>query len=322
MVRGERSVTPRDRQPLTLMAQNATAGGTGMNLDGYRDYRGVPVIGAWLWDEELGLGITTEIDIAEVNKFQFTTRVVFLFFVALTVVTLVLLAVLFEKSRGQLAKAKDEAESASRAKSAFLSEMSHDLHTPMNAIMGFGQLLSSGTKAPLSNSQQDWVGHILTGGRRLMTLIDNVLSFTEISDDKVHTAAQVVDVRGMVEECIEVFRVDTEARGITLASEYPTGAIPAIYIDRHRGSEVIKNLLSNAVQYNRDGGSVTVTFRCAERRTTAHHGHGHRSRDLEGILGRGVLALPPPQDGKFANQRDRCWFGDCEIVGRTHGRQS
>lgn len=67
LVAGEKSEIPRERQPLTLMAASAVAGERGQNLSGYRDYRGVPVIGAWLWDQDLALGIATEIDLSEVS---------------------------------------------------------------------------------------------------------------------------------------------------------------------------------------------------------------------------------------------------------------
>jgi sigma-B regulation protein RsbU (phosphoserine phosphatase) len=65
LVQGYRPETPRGEQPLTLMAESATSGRSEANLDGYNDYRGVPVIGAWVWDETTGLGITTEIDVSE-----------------------------------------------------------------------------------------------------------------------------------------------------------------------------------------------------------------------------------------------------------------
>lgn len=74
MVGGFRSEIPRSEQPLTLMAESAMSGGAGSNLEGYRDYRGVPVIGAWVWDENTGFGITTELDVGEAYASLFLVR--------------------------------------------------------------------------------------------------------------------------------------------------------------------------------------------------------------------------------------------------------
>ena len=68
MIKGFSPTVPRYQQPLTLMAREATLGKSGYSVAGYRDYRGVPVYGAWLWDDKLGIGLTTEIDEAEAAK--------------------------------------------------------------------------------------------------------------------------------------------------------------------------------------------------------------------------------------------------------------
>ena len=86
MVEGFRPLVPRGEQPLTRMARSAVAGETGLDLDGYRDYRGVPVVGAWTWDEELGLGLTTEIDVAEAYRSLRITRGLVLTMLGVTVV--------------------------------------------------------------------------------------------------------------------------------------------------------------------------------------------------------------------------------------------
>lgn len=79
-------VLPVDERPLTLMAKNAIAGKDGYNTDGYRDYRGVPVVGAWLWDEQLGVGLTTEIDIDEAMQPYNQTRLILLSVLVVTVI--------------------------------------------------------------------------------------------------------------------------------------------------------------------------------------------------------------------------------------------
>ncbi|MCK5687588.1 PAS domain S-box protein [bacterium] len=89
---GKTAPLPRGKQPLTLMAQSAIAGETSMNLDGYRDYRGVPVVGAWLWDDELGFCITTQVDIEEAFTFLNNIRFTIFIFIFLVIGVLILLA--------------------------------------------------------------------------------------------------------------------------------------------------------------------------------------------------------------------------------------
>jgi PAS domain S-box-containing protein len=88
LVEGEQSIIPREDQPLTRMAESAVAGESGIDLEGYRDYRGVPVIGAWLWDEELDLGITIEVDVSDAYATLSTIR---LSVIALTVFIMLLM---------------------------------------------------------------------------------------------------------------------------------------------------------------------------------------------------------------------------------------
>lgn len=87
---GERSTLKRNEMPLTLMASSATKGESAINMDGYRDYRGVPVVGAWLWDDELGFGITTEIDFDEAHfRYQDIRFVVLIFALAALILMLI-----------------------------------------------------------------------------------------------------------------------------------------------------------------------------------------------------------------------------------------
>jgi PAS domain S-box-containing protein len=114
MVSGYKSNIPRDQQPLTEMAISATKGGSETNMSGYRDYRGVPVYGAWLWDEKLGLGITVEIDVEE-GLSAYRTMLYTISGVIGTALLLMVFAILFTLNLGEsankaLVKAKDELE--------------------------------------------------------------------------------------------------------------------------------------------------------------------------------------------------------------------
>ena len=96
---------PSGKRPLTLMAQSATAGHSGFNVDGYRDYRGVPVFGAWLWNQDLGFGITTEVDVDEAMRPFYRTRRMLIWVLLVTV--FMALSLLSYASRIQRAKKRE-----------------------------------------------------------------------------------------------------------------------------------------------------------------------------------------------------------------------
>ena len=97
--------------------------------------------------------------------------------------------------------AKEEAERANNAKSEFLSRMSHELRTPLNAILGFGQVLEM---SPLDKRSLDSVGHILRGGRHLLTLIDEVLAISRIEAGRLILSFEPVEVVTIVRDCLHL----------------------------------------------------------------------------------------------------------------------
>ena len=106
MVLGQKPVVARDKQPLTTMAKSATAGNRSINLDGYRDYRGVPVVGAWLWDAELGFGIATEMEAEEAYASFKSIRFIIILFSGLAIGVLIVLSGLSLRSRRQIVESE------------------------------------------------------------------------------------------------------------------------------------------------------------------------------------------------------------------------
>ena len=138
MMTGFRSDIPREQQPLTVMAADAIKGRSGTNMSGYRDYRGVPVYGSWLWDDQLGLGLASEIDVAEGESTYVTIRLTMLgIFTGLVI--LMIFAVLFslelgEKANTALIKAKDQLEERVVLRTKQLNEEKAFLKILINAI--------------------------------------------------------------------------------------------------------------------------------------------------------------------------------------------
>jgi PAS domain S-box-containing protein len=148
------------------------------------------------------------------------------------------------------------ADKANLAKSAFLAGMSHDLRSPLNAIIGFAQLLGAGTPAPTPLQQRN-LDRILAGGWYLLKLVNEILDLAVIESGKLALCLQALPVAQVLLECRQLLEIKAESQGIRL--RFPSVDKPLCVIaDPVRLQQVMVNLLSNAIKYNRPGGTVTV----------------------------------------------------------------
>ena len=161
-----------------------------------------------------------------------------------------------KRSVATAAQAREEAERANRAKSEFLSRMSHELRTPLNAVLGFAQLLTS---EPLADEARDNVQQILKGGQHLLDLINEVLDISRIEAGRLSLSLEPVGVRDVVRHVAEMVAPLTAPRKISLVVD-DVDPSRAVVADRQRLGQILLNLISNAVKYNRPNGRVTVGF--------------------------------------------------------------
>jgi len=152
--------------------------------------------------------------------------------------------------------ARNEAESATQAKSSFLASMSHELRTPMNSILGFGQLLADDPSEPLSDIHQRFVGQILDNGAHLLALIDQVLDLSRIEHGKLESQIIDVSLEDVVQTCLRITAPLASKRAITILPGQ-MGSL-AVRADARQLRQVILNLLSNAVKYNRENGTISI----------------------------------------------------------------
>jgi PAS domain S-box-containing protein len=149
-------------------------------------------------------------------------------------------------------RARAEAERANAAKSEFLSRTSHELRTPLNAILGFGQLLEMDD---LESRHRMGVEQILKGGRHLLELVNEVLDIATIDAGRLALSCEPVQLHELVQETMELLRPLAAGRGIRLENNIGGGYVLA---DQQRLKQVLLNLISNAVKFNREGGLVVV----------------------------------------------------------------
>jgi len=188
-----------------------------------------------------------------------------------------------EKEAERIAERAERANRANRAKSDFLSRMSHELRTPLNAILGFGQLLQT---SPLAPGDAESVEQILKGGRHLLDLINEVLDIARIESRTVSLSIEAVSVHEVVRETVDLVLPLAAKRGVALhtsGSDLPS----FVLADRQRLKQAMLNLLANAVKYNREGGSATVSVDPMAGSTTirvSDTGPGIRSEDRDRLF--------------------------------------
>jgi PAS domain S-box-containing protein len=156
----------------------------------------------------------------------------------------------------EVLKAKNEAVKANQAKSEFLSRMSHELRTPMNSILGFAQLLEMDELSP---KQKKGVNHILNSGKHLLKLIDEVLDISRIEAGKLIISHETVQVGRIITEMLDSIQPLIASRQIKMQLINTSDGEQYIIADRQRLKQVLLNLLVNAVKYNREGGTISIS---------------------------------------------------------------
>ncbi len=158
-----------------------------------------------------------------------------------------------QELNAKLQVAVEKAESANRAKSTFLFNMSHDIRTPMNAIIGYADLASRHLDDPAK--LEKYMENIQVCGQNLLMLLNNVLDLARIENDKTEMEYSVSDVDKDFRNCIAMFRNQADSKGQTLMVTTQL-QYPYVYVDIPHLTEVCTNLVSNAVKYTGAGGTI------------------------------------------------------------------
>jgi signal transduction histidine kinase len=166
-----------------------------------------------------------------------------------------------EREIGERRRAEAEADRANRAKSDFLSRMSHELRTPLNAILGFGQLLETRVEHP---RDRESVEQILKGGHHLLDLINEVLDISRIESGRLSLSPEPVILGEVLRHVVDMTRPLAIERRVHIHADNAVRDGRFVRADTQRLRQVLLNLVSNGIKYNREGGRLTLACDAAE----------------------------------------------------------
>ena len=177
----------------------------------------------------------------------------------------------------ELESARSVAEKANLAKSEFLSSMSHELRSPLNAILGFAQLMESDSPPP-TPAQKESIAQILQAGWHLLKLIDEILDLAKVESGQVPLSREPVSLAEVMLECQGMIEPQAQQRGIRMT--FPRFDMPFfVRADRTRVKQVLINLLSNAIKYNQQAGNGRGETAPRARRDAFASASGTPARD-------------------------------------------
>jgi two-component system CheB/CheR fusion protein len=152
-------------------------------------------------------------------------------------------------------RAREIAEAANRAKSDFLANMSHDLRTPLNSINGFSEVLYDETFGPLNEKQKQYVNNVLTSGKYLLSLINQILDMAKVEAGKMKLALSSLPMKSLLNDISMLVADMVSKKKIEMLLEIADD-LPNIEADELKVKEIIYNLLSNAAKFTPEGGRI------------------------------------------------------------------
>jgi len=245
---GDRSALPLTRSAAGLQR------GDGESLAPYRDHRGVTVVGSWVWDDKLGLGVVTEIPAAEAFAPVAAARLHIL--IATTLLALAGVGALLyrlQRSGKRLQTALINAEAASRAKGVFVANMSHEIRTPLNAVLGIAHLLGN---TPLTPTQQDYLRMISTSGEALLSILNDILDYSKVEAGKLELVNAEFSLYDMFDTLSSIMSINAAPKDLELVIGVEPDVPTTLLGDSHRLLQILVNLTGNAIKFTQQGEVV------------------------------------------------------------------
>ena len=179
------------------------------------------------------------------------------------------------------------AEFANRAKAEFLARVSHEFRTPLNAIVGFSEILSQKHLIPLRQDKfREYARYIHTSSQCLLTLIDNILDFSDIESGSRSLTKEYFSVKKIAEDCSRTIIESSDSNGISVMTIVP-GDLPLLYANKRAVQQILLNLLSNAIKFTPERGLVSLSAATANKKiifTVTNTGKGIPSEDQARLI--------------------------------------
>jgi signal transduction histidine kinase len=188
-----------------------------------------------------------------------------------------------KRAERDLIAAKEQAELANRSKTEFLANMSHETRTPLNAIIGFSQVIAGEMLGPIGTPKYIGYAHdILVSAEHLLGIINDILDLSKLEAGKLDLVEEVVDVPKLMEDLLQLADAKARASEIRIALRCE-GSIPALRADARKLKQVVLNLLINAVKFSHPGSEVAIVLRSPSGAVTidvVDHGIGMDSDEI------------------------------------------
>ena len=168
-----------------------------------------------------------------------------------------------EKSYEDLKELTIELKRATQAKSIFLANMSHELRTPLNSVIGFSEVLYDETFGPVNEKQKKYVNNVLTSGRHLLLLINQILDMAKVESGKMNLIVSDLSMKSLLNDIVMLFADMVGKKKIEMLLEIADD-LPHIEADELKVKEVLYNLLSNAVKFTPEGGKIDLRAKKAD----------------------------------------------------------
>ncbi|MCO6176595.1 HAMP domain-containing sensor histidine kinase [Ciceribacter sp. RN22] len=201
-------------------------------------------------------------------------------------------------------EARRRTEEANMAKSRFIASISHEVRNPLNAILGYAEIMKNGLYGEMqSDRYKSYVSHIHESGTHMLLILNSVLDISKIEEGKFTLKEEVFDVHTVIGDAVAIFSGRAELKGVCLYQEYGDRG-KKICADKTSILQILLNILSNSVKFTKDGGSVFVRCGCDEygdlEIVISDTGVGIAESDIPRVLsayGQGSLAIKDPDTG-------------------------
>jgi signal transduction histidine kinase/CheY-like chemotaxis protein/CHASE3 domain sensor protein len=197
-----------------------------------------------------------------------------------------------EAALNELRRSKDAADGASRAKSEFLASMSHELRTPLNSIIGFSEILRDQRFGPLNLRQVRYIENVLTSGRHLLQLVNDVLDLSKVESGRMELHPTPIELRETLHEAVSIVQALAQSKHIEIDLSLPD-LRPTLIADQGKLKQMLYNLLSNAVKFTPAGGVVHVEAQAM------------KEPELAARAPHGVLMITVADNGIGISERDQ-----------------